>query len=247
MILTVALGMIVASCGDDDDASPTPSEVERTSTETPRADLGPAEAVVIVASPDGTAEALRQVIGAGAPDKIFLSGGSRDEASFEGVNLPGDAVAKGVRLASIEAEAFDAAYETRFGRSPDDFAGARESYDAVYLVALAAAAANSTETAVIRDNVHYVANSPGAIVSPGAEAFSGALESLAAGGDVNYIGVSGQMDFAPNGDLAKGRVTVWRLLGEQVIDLEIRDVDLAAEIGAEIPAGELSPAAGEPD
>ena len=246
VFLTIGLALIVASCGDDDGGSPSPTD-ERTPTETPRSDLGVAEAVVIVASPDVTAEALKQVFDAGAPAKLFLSGSSRDEASFDGVSLPGDAIAKGVSITAIESETFDAAYEARFGRSPADFAGVREGYDAVYLVALAAAAANSTEGPAIGDNVHYVANSPGEIVNPGGEAFSAAARVLTEGGDVNYIGVSGQVDFTADGDLAKGRVTVWRLLGERIIDLEVRDVDLAAEVGAEIPAGELSPAAGTAD
>ncbi|RLC54885.1 MAG: amino acid ABC transporter substrate-binding protein, partial [Chloroflexi bacterium] len=80
----------------------------------------------------------------------------------------------------------------------------------MYLIALAVAAANSTDPAAIGDSVHYVANSPGEIVSPGAGAFSAAVQTLAEGGDVNYIGVSGQVDFTADGDLAKGRVTVWR-------------------------------------
>ena len=242
VLLIICLDMVVASCGDDDVGSSSPTD-EGTPTETPRSDLGAAEAVVIIASPDVASEALQTALGAGAPAKLFLSGSSRDEASFGGVSLPGETVAKGVSLTAIESAAFDAAYETRFGRSPADFAGVREGYDAVYLIALAAAAADSTDAAAIRDNMHYVANPPGEFVSPGAEAFSGALQALAEGGDVNYLGVSGQADFTAAGDLAKGRVTVWRLLNERIIDLEFRDVDLAAEIGADIPAGELSPAA----
>ena len=241
MFLTIGLAFMFSSCGDDG-GSPSPTD-ERT----PRSGLGAAEAVVIFASPDGTAEALGQVLDAGAPAKLFLGGSSRDEASFDGVSLPGDAIAKGVSLTAIESETFDAAYEARFGGSPAEFAGVREAYDAVYLVALAAAAANSTDGAAIRDNVHYVANSPGEIVNPGGEAFSAAVQALTEGGDVNYIGVSGQVDFTADGDLAKGRVTVWRLLGERIVDLEIRDVDLAAEVGAVTPAGELSVAAGTPD
>lgn len=244
--LVVFLAVTVASCGGGDDGSPSPT-AEGSLTETPRPDLGAAEAVVIIASPDGTAEALKQVLDAGGPGRFFLGGSSRDEASFDGVSLPGGAVAKGVSLAAIESETFDAAYEARFGRSPSDFAGVHEAYDAVYLIALSAAAANSTDAAAIRDNVRYVANSPGVIANPGVEAFSVAAQALSEGGDVNYIGVSGQVDFTVAGDLAKGRVTVWRLLGEGIVDLEIRDVDLAAEIGADIPAGDLSPAAGTPD
>ena len=246
VLLTVCLAVIVASCGDDEGGLPSPTD-EGTPAETPRSDLGAAEAVVIFASPDGTAQALGRVLQAGAPAKFFLGGSSRDEVSFRGVSLPGEAIAKGVSLTAIGSEAFDAAYEARFGTSPADFAGVREAYDAVYLIALAAAAANSTDGAAVRDNVHYVANSPGEIVNPGGEAFSAAVQALTEGGDVNYIGVSGQVDFTDDGDLAKGRVTVWRLLGEQVVDLEIRDVDLAAEVGAVIPAGELSAATETPD
>ncbi len=245
MFLTISLAFMISSCGDGG-GSPSPTD-QRAPTETPRSDLGPAEAVVIIASPDGTADVLRQVLAAGAPAKLFLGGSSRDEASFDGVGMPGDAIAKGVILTAIGSETFDAVYEVRFGRSPAEFAGVREAYDAVYLVALAAAAANSTDAVAIGDNVHYVANSPGEIVNPGGEAFSAAVRALAEGGDVNYIGVSGQVDFTADGDLAKGRVTVWRLLGERIVDLEVRDVDLAAEVGAAIPAGELSPVAGTPD
>ncbi len=117
----------------------------------------------------------------------------------------------------------------------------------MYLIALAAAAANSTDAAEISSSLHYVANPPGEFVAPGAEAFSAALQVLAEGGDVNYLGVSGQADFTAGQDSAKGRVSVWRLFGGDIIGLEIRDVDLAAEIGANIPAGTLSPAAGAPD
>lgn len=246
VFLTIGLAVMFSSCGDDGGDSPSPTD-EGTPAATPRSDLGPADAVVIIASPDGTAEALAQALNAGAPAKFFLSGSSRDEASFDGVNLPGDAIAKGISLAAIESETFDVAYEARFGTSPAEFAGVGEAYDAVYLIALAAAAANSTDGAAIRDNVHYVANSPGEIVNPGGEAFAAAVQLLTEGGDVNYIGVSGQVDFIADGDLAKGRVTVWRLLGESIVDLEIRDVDLAAEAGAVIPAGELLTAAGTPD
>ena len=79
VLLTVCLAVIVASCGDDQGDPPSRTD-EGTSTETPRSDLGAAEGVVIIALPDGTAEALGQVLHAGGPAKFFLSGSSRDEA-----------------------------------------------------------------------------------------------------------------------------------------------------------------------
>jgi ABC-type branched-subunit amino acid transport system substrate-binding protein len=243
-LLAITITLIGVACGDDDDSS-TPTATAGVSPSPSRVVLGPADAVAVFGSPDVTEAALKLALDAEAPLKFFLAGSSRDPDSFDGAGLPAESFVRGVALELFGAAEFDDAYEQRFGRSPDNFAGAREGYDAVYLVALAAAAADSTEAAAVRDSLLYVANSPGEIVNPGGEAFAGAVGSLTAGADVNYIGVSGQADFSADGESAKGRVSVWRLLGEQIVDQEVRDVDLAAEIGADVPAGEIALGAGE--
>lgn len=245
LFAAAVIALAVACGGGGGSSSPTPS-AERTLTGTPDPQLGPAEAVVIFGSPDATERALKDSVDGGGPARFYLAGESRDEDSFDGAGLPGDATALGVSSASIESEEFDAAYEEASGRSAADFPGVREGYDGVYLAALAAAAANSTDFRAVRGHAIYVANSPGGIVNPGGEAFSAAVETLAGGGDVNYIGVSGQVDLTVDGEAAKGRVNVWRLLGERVIEQELRDVDLAAEIGADVPSGEADPAAEDP-
>ncbi len=66
---------------------------------------------------------------------------------------------------------------------------APESYDAAALIALAAAAAGSTDRTAIRDQILNVANAPGEQILPG-ELAKG-LELAAAGTDIDYVGASG--------------------------------------------------------
>lgn len=65
---------------------------------------------------------------------------------------------------------------------------AAESYDAAALMLLAMQAAGSTDPQVYKDNVMDVANAPGEQILPGQ--LGKALEILAAGGEVDYVGAS---------------------------------------------------------
>lgn len=64
----------------------------------------------------------------------------------------------------------------------------RESYDAAALLILAAQAAGSTDPGAIAENVLRVANAPGEPILPGE--LGRALEILAAGGEVDYVGAT---------------------------------------------------------
>lgn len=65
---------------------------------------------------------------------------------------------------------------------------APESYDAAALIMLAMAAAGSTASADYKDHIMDVANAPGEPIYPGE--LGRALEIIAAGGDVDYVGAS---------------------------------------------------------
>jgi len=65
---------------------------------------------------------------------------------------------------------------------------APESYDAAALMILAMQAAGSTESADYKDKVFEVANAPGEKILPGE--LGKALEIIAAGGDVDYVGAT---------------------------------------------------------
>ncbi|MEX0683846.1 MAG: ABC transporter substrate-binding protein [Dehalococcoidia bacterium] len=245
-IVIAATVTLIGACGGDDKSPTTTPNGSAGPSTSANTDFGPAEGVVIFGSPETTDDALNRAIEAGAPLKFFLAGSSRSDGSFDGVNLPGEATVLGTSLIDPASAEFDAAYEEAYGRSPVGLPGVREAYDAVYLVALAAAAANSTDSAAIRDNIHYVANSPGEIFNPLAMRFDEAVAILQGGGDVNYIGASGQVDLTAKGDMSKGQLEVWRRIGGSIAPQETRDVDLAAEIAADVPSGELHTAADAP-
>ncbi|MFZ8940677.1 MAG: ABC transporter substrate-binding protein [Gemmobacter sp.] len=63
-----------------------------------------------------------------------------------------------------------------------------ESYDAAALILLAMQAAGSTDPKVYKDKVLDVANAPGEPIQPGE--LAKAIEILAAGGDIDYVGAS---------------------------------------------------------
>ncbi|MEM1360167.1 MAG: ABC transporter substrate-binding protein [Pseudomonadota bacterium] len=81
---------------------------------------------------------------------------------------------------------------------------AGESYDAAALMLLAMQAANSTDASVFKEKIIEVANAPGEEILPGE--LSKALEILAQGGDVNYVGAS-DVEMLPVGESA-GRYRV---------------------------------------
>jgi len=81
------------------------------------------------------------------------------------------------KLVELAAGAFDAT-------SP--YSG--ESYDAAALMLLAMQAANSTDPQVYKDKITDLANAPGEKILPGE--LGKALEIIAGGGDIDYVGAS---------------------------------------------------------
>ena len=238
-ILTLAV-----ACGDDDGPSASPSG-SGSANGTP-ADVGPAQAVAVFALADGTHAVVEALLERDDIRLVLAAESSREDASFDGLTVPGDFEIIGTSTASTARanEAFEAGYEDAAGSPPDDTA--RQTYDAVYVAALAAAAANNSDPAAVAVHMPYVANPPGEIVGPGADEFARALTLLAEGADINYVGVSGLVDLDANGDLSKGATEVWKLINGAIAPLETRDVDLAAEIEAENPPGSPAPAAEPP-
>ena len=72
------------------------------------------------------------------------------------------------------------------GVQPDAFSA--ESYDAAALILLAMQAAGSTDSADFKDSIMDVANAPGEEILPGE--LGKALEIIASGGEVDYVGAS---------------------------------------------------------
>jgi ABC-type branched-subunit amino acid transport system substrate-binding protein len=151
----------------------------------------------------------------------------------------------------IGVEPFEGMQGTQPGAPNDEFAAAfeatgedpgapyvQEGYDNAYLLALAAASANSTDGTAIRDNLRFVANAPGEPIGIGSDEFARAVELLAAGEDIDYGGATGVLGLDENGDLSAGAIGTWQINDGLIEFQEAREVDLASAAGTEVPSGE---------
>jgi len=245
--LTVVCLALLAACGGDSSGSPTPTGTGGEPTSDGNGGTGePATALVVIGGPAEVNGVLADAVTLDKVDLYLLTSLSQDPAAIDGVTFAGADTVWGIEMQEALAGDFDTAYADAYGEPP---AGVpvRHAYDAVYTAALAAVAANASDGASIKDNLLYVANSPGDIAVYGSEGFTAAVEALAAeGGDVNYIGASGQVDVTASGGMSKAHVQTWKVLNGQIAPIEPRDVDLAAEAGSEVPVGELKRATEAP-
>ena len=107
---------------------------------------------------------------------------------------------------------FAEAFEAEFGEEPGVYHP--NTYDAVYLVALAAKAAGSLEPVAIRDAMSEV-SSVGVPQGP-----SGAMGVAESGVDFDFQGASGLVDFDGNGDVV-APYAIWVVEDGQVTTLEV--------------------------
>ncbi|ODT82020.1 MAG: amino acid ABC transporter substrate-binding protein [Pelagibacterium sp. SCN 64-44] len=159
---------------------------------------------------------LNQAIEAGSFD-LFMGGdgmageallASRNAADLEGMIL--------TQAAPAEGPAFDAlaALTSAVGQ---DVTGTyvTNSYDAVFLLALAIEKNGSAERAGVSAALREIANAPGETILPGE--WAKAKELIAAGTDINYEGASGSIEFDDVGDVA-GAINYFVVEGGSVVN-----------------------------
>jgi ABC-type branched-subunit amino acid transport system substrate-binding protein len=207
--------LIFAACGDDDDDG---DGVTPADGETPAA-AAEVEALAAICFPESCRTALREAIEQGLIDQFIFVDGSKSQDMFDDVGVENFEGMSGTAPGAADpdlAQAFEDAYNaSEFGPMPA-LPFLRESYDAVYLIALAAAAANSTDSTDIRDNLRYIANPGGETINPGTAGFTTALGLLDAGDDINYEGAAGPQDFDANGDVARGAIEIWKIVDGEI-------------------------------
>lgn len=117
------------------------------------------------------------------------------------------------------AKLFNEAYKAKYGkRVPQPYIDT--SYDAVYLLALAAQkAGTTTDGAAITKALHAVSNPPGEKILPGQ--WEKAVKLLKEGKQINWVGAAGGEDFDKNGDISTafaewafedGKIVIRRIL-----------------------------------
>ena len=188
------------------------------------------DALAAVAYPESAGVFLREAVESGDVDTFLFVDGTKSSDMFETIGWDVFDGMRGTAPSSLELDAgatFETSYTAEYGETPP-LPFMREMYDAVYLVALAAEKAGSTDPTDIRDALRDVANAPGETVSPGTEGFTTALGLIADGTDINYEGAAGPVDLDDNGDVLIGAIETWHVdaAGETLVTDEVFSVDL---------------------
>ena len=191
---------------------------------------GNPDVMIAIAYPESGRIFLRELAEAGNVPNVIFSDGLKSADMFAELGWDVFANSYGTAAGTTETDAgaaFDKAWQAAYGEVPS-YPYLRETYDAVYLIALAAEKADSVDPAAIRDALRDIANPPGDTINPGTEGWQAAVAALTAGDDINYEGASGPADFDEHGDVSKGTILIWQITGEEIKTAESRNVDLAA-------------------
>ena len=184
---------------------------------------GGAQALVVITFETEAAQILREALDHGlynqftfgdalkSPDLAKAVGGGRL------AGMRGTAGAGAGGLGTPAATAWEAAFLAEYGSLPT-FSYVQETYDATIALALAAQAAGSVDGAAIRDQLRRVGGGPGEATLPGRQGVADALRVLSEGGEVDYEGAAGSLDWDDNGDLHRGHIGIWRFTEDDQIE-----------------------------
>lgn len=200
------------------------------SAEIAAASGGNPDAISLITFDEGEA-LISQMVAAGVTNyDLFVDGNKNQDLVDRLVAAVGADAMEGVvgtapALVTTAAGAnFEVAYRARRDESP--FVFTPHSYDALAVTALAIARAGVYNGAAIAGAVRSIANEPGTEYTFGQ--LGAAMAAAAAGEDINYVGVSGAVEFNEDGD-PFGPVGTWVINGGQIVDTETVDCGFAAD------------------
>ena len=220
--LLVGLSLVAAACGDDDEESTT---TEPDVTE-PAGDTTPATEPPAETTPPGTEPTDT------APPATTGEGGG-ELAGMRGTTPKGADVSDWIGGVN---EFWVAKGNTEL----TDFNYAAESYDAVIVIALAAAAAG-TDGSALGNEINGITKE-GEKCGPGAGSdYAACLALVDAGTDIDYEGVSGPLDFNGNGEPLAGSYAILEFGADNRLDESLEELVQAqapeSEIVDQVPVG----------
>ncbi len=151
----------------------------------------------------GFIDEFRFVDGTKSPDDIPEAVGAE---ALEGMCGTAPGAAETDSLAT-----FNETYEAEYGAVPP-MPFMTNTYDAVVVAALAAyeaqVAGEELTSIAVRDHLRSVAGPPGELVFAGTDGLTKALELLADGKEIDYVGAAGDVNFDENGDVVTP-IEIW--------------------------------------
>jgi ABC-type branched-subunit amino acid transport system substrate-binding protein len=176
-----------------------------------------AEALCMIGYPENGITILRQALEEGYFQEFVYTDGLKAPEIIEAIGaqyLNGSfGTAPHAMTDTKAAQNYLSAYKAEYGEVPPK-PYIDTTYDATYLLALAAEKAGSKDPEKVRDALRDVANPPGVKVLPGE--WAKAVKLLADGKDINYEGASGPVDFDENGDVS-GTFALWKIEGGEIV------------------------------
>ncbi len=179
---------------------------------------GHPEALYLISYPVDGATIARAWISQRGPRKFLLCDGmnSLDFVTAVGAKYLNEAYGTSSGTEDTASTTyFNGAYKTFSGLDPGSPA-AVQAYDAGALVGLAIAQAGRADSAAIRDGIYKVTDPAGTPVTAGPAGFRKALELIAAGKKIRYLGVIGPIVFDKYGDIT-GPFREWKITDGKIV------------------------------
>ena len=184
-----------------------------------------AEALVLVVFPPEGIVILREALEQGYYDQFVFTAATRSPNLPEAIGAEALAGMHGTYVTSAPENDSSRAWLNAFTAEhggPPARPYIKEAYDATIAIALAAQAAGTSDGAAIRDQLRRIGSGPGQIVIAQQESVAAGLAAAADGGDIDYEGAAGTLDWDLNGDITSGYIGVWMFTE----DGSIRDIDV---------------------
>lgn len=151
------------------------------------------------------------------PAKTFTGDGLKSSSLPQDIGQPATEGMRATAPTSSDAPAgsqFDALWKAEVGEPRQTYDA--QNFDAVILIALAAAAGGSSDPASIAENLQAVSGPPGTKYTY--EQLQEALAAAADGEDIDYEGASGPIDFDDNGDPTSASYGTWSYTNGQLAE-----------------------------
>jgi neutral amino acid transport system substrate-binding protein len=195
-------------------------------SETQKAGQDSTDAIVVVAYPGQGTPIMQTAYKNGIMGKsvFFFTEGVKDPKFVTGAGKTASGAfilqdLRGTAPGAVQTPGyahFNQSFTQKYGHAPGEFAP--ESYDATWMIALAAQCAGANTGDAIKGSILKVANNDGATDVP----VSGAAPQVAlttAGGpghlcNINYQGAAHDFDFDAKGDPSDGLYTVWKVAAD---------------------------------
>lgn len=191
-----------------------------------KAASGDAEALLLIGYPENGITILRQALEEGYFREFVYTDGLKAPEIIEALGaeyLNGSfGTAPQAMKDTDSAKLYDTAYKKRFGQAPPK-PFIDTSYDAVFVLALAAEKAGSDNGKAVRDNLRAVANPPGEIILPGQ--WAKAKQLIADGKEIQYVGASGSIDFDEAGDVS-GTFAHWKIENGEIVTVKVFEPEM---------------------